>query len=287
MNQFDVFVVQKIEEKQKGSVYFFLKSLGFSEHYIKLLRNKENAILLNGKPVGMRARLQNGDTLSVLQNPKPSNEVLECDGTLDIVYEDENYLVVNKPHNLATIPTRSHINDNLGGQIVKYMRTKTADFTLRILNRLDKETAGLVVVAKNIQAYKNAMIDKTYYALCHGTFDRKSFTITKNILTITQNGINQIKRVISPNGKPAITHVDVQKQLKNMSLISLHLETGRTHQIRVHLASENHPLVGDQIYGQDKKFSHAFLILKDITIKNVLSQTSIALSIPFPKDWPI
>jgi len=284
MEKFESFIVTTTEDLSKNDVYHFLKASGLSNHYIKNLRKCPDSILLNGKPVGMRQKLSDKDILQILKNPIPSTELVECEGNLDIVFEDDDFLIVNKPHNLACIPTRSHINDNLGGQIAKYLRKEDQNFTLRILNRLDKETAGLVVVAKNVLAYKTKL-NKTYYALCHNNFRIKTMTIDKGILTITQNGINQMKRVVSSDGKSAKTHVEVISEKDNITLVKLKLETGRTHQIRVHLSSENHPLVGDSIYGTQDSFNHTFLILKQVDFTHFRTKEHISLEIDFPDDW--
>ena len=285
MEKYERLCVQEIENLSRNTVYCFLKSQNISEHYIKNLKKSQDAILLNGQPTTMRQTVKIGDVLSLLKNPAPSNNIVECEGILNILFEDDDYLIVNKPHNLACIPTRSHLNSNLGGQIAKYLKQEDPNFTLRILNRLDKESAGIIVVAKNVVAYQKAKLEKTYFAICHGNFDRQSFVIDKNILTITNNGINQMKRVVDKQGKPAITHVEVVKQMQNFALLKLILETGRTHQIRVHLSSENHPLVGDNVYGVEDGFNHSFLLLKHISFKHFRTDKQIDIEIPFPDEW--
>ena len=278
MKEYITYTIEKVEELKNPTIYFFLKNMGVSEHFIKSLRRSENSILLNGSPSNLRNTIKNGDTLSIEKEPKGSNFTEECDGNLDIAYEDDNYLVVNKPHGLACIPTRSHFSNNLGGQIVRYMHTKKQNFVLRIVNRLDKDTAGLVIVAKNTFAYNNiGKVDKTYHAICHGNI-LENITIDKPILTEQENGINKLKRIISPDGKKSITHVFPLKNYQDFCHVKCKLETGRTHQIRVHLSSINHPLLDDPIYSHDKN-GHTFLLLKEISFNN------INLSVPFPDDW--
>jgi len=279
MKQYDKFIISNIETLKSPTIYFFLKRNGISEHFIKALRKAESSILLNECPATLRSIVKNGDILLISKEPSTSNYVDECDGNLDIVYEDEDYLVVNKPHGLACIPTRSHFSNNLGGQIMRYMHQTIPNFVLRIINRLDKDTAGIVIVAKSSFAYnKIGKIEKTYHALCNRRLDH-DLTINKPILTELENGINKPKRVISPDGKPSVTHVFPIKNYGNYCHVKCTLETGRTHQIRVHMSSINHPLLGDSIYSDDKSKSHTFLLLKEVTFKN------IHLSIPFPDDW--
>ncbi len=284
MKNFERYVVSLSPDSKRKTIYFYLKNLGISEHYIKQLRNTPQAIILNNIPVTINHPITDGDILEISQNPTKASDILECDGDIEIIFEDEDYLVVNKPHNLACIPTRKHLNHNLGGQIVKYMKTKDNNFVLRITNRLDRETAGIVVVAKNITAFNKMKADKTYYALCENKLDLSPFTIEKKIETICVNGINQMKRVISENGKTAITHVYPIKNINNTCLIKLKLETGRTHQIRVHMSSIGHPLVGDTIYNNSNK-SHTYLLLKEFSFKHFRTGKDIKLSVDFPKEW--
>ena len=284
MENFEKYIISLSPNLKKKTIYFYLKNLGISEHYIKNLRNTPQAIIINNMPVTINHPISDRDVLEISKSPSKGSEIFQCDGDLEIIYEDEDYLAVNKPHNLACIPTRKHLNHNLGGQIVKYMKTKDSNFVLRITNRLDRETAGIVVVAKNITAFNKMKADKTYYALCEGNLKPEEFTIDKRIETISANGINQMKRVISENGKTAITHVYPIKNINNTCLVKLKLETGRTHQIRVHMSSIGHPLVGDTIYNDNNK-SHAYLLLKEFSFKHFRTGKDIKLSVDFPKEW--
>lgn len=285
MENFEKYIISLSPNLKKKTIYFYLKNLGISEHYIKNLRNTTGAIILNNTPVTTNHPISDGDVLKISKSPSKGSEIFQCDGDLEIIYEDEDYLAVNKPHNLACIPTRKHLNHNLGGQIVKYMKTKDNNFVLRITNRLDRETAGIVIVAKNITAFNKMKADKTYYALCENKLDLSPFTIDKKIETICVNGINQMKRVVSENGKTAITHVQPITNYDNETcLVKLKLETGRTHQIRVHMSSIGHPLVGDTIYNDNNK-SHAYLLLKELSFKHFRTGKDIKLSVDFPKEW--
>lgn len=288
MEKYETFTIQNVSALRNNSIYFFLKSNGFSEHQIKFLRKNNKSFLLNGMTCTIKEKITTGDKLQVLINPNPGSTFSPCEGVVDILYEDEDFLLVNKPHLLACIPTRSHYSDNLGGRIINYMKSKDENFVLRIVNRLDKDTAGIVVIAKSASAYnKIGKIDKTYYAICHGKPNFSNFTINEPILTVCENGINQMKRIVSPSGKPSTTHVTVLKQFDKCALIKLKLETGRTHQIRVHLSHIGHSLIGDNIYSNNKNEStaHTFLILKEVSFLNPRTSKLISISIPFPEDW--
>jgi len=264
------------------SVYHFLKSNGISERYTTFLRKQMGYIKINGKPVIITTKLNAGDRLEIIADNNHKSNIKPCILPLDIVYEDAYYLLINKPSGISTIPNRSHYDFNLAGAIIQYLGANT----LRILNRLDKDTAGIVIVAKNLIACNKIKdIDKTYYALCNGIID-KSFLINSPIETITENGINKRKRIISPNGKPATTFITPLQQFENYSLIKLNLIHGRTHQIRVHLSSIGHSLLGDEIYGTTcNLISHTALVCKEVSFFHPFLNKPLRFEVDFPKDF--
>lgn len=289
MKNYENITVNNSHSLKQQTVYFFLKSHNFSERYISRLRTDNESILLNGRPVTLKDKIKDGDIISIQNNPRKASNIFLCDGKLDIIFEDDDFLVVNKPHNLACAPSRSHFYNNLGGIVCNYMQQKNANFVLRIVNRLDKDTAGIVLIAKNLVAYSNIQnITKEYHALCDGNLIETNFTVNSPIKTITQNGINQMKRIISNDGKPAVTHIHLIQNFDNFALISLKLETGRTHQIRVHLASIGHNLLGDRLYTNGKNiqnFSHTMLILKKMEFTHFRTQERLTFEIPYPQIW--
>ncbi len=289
MKNFETYTIENCSKLKKSTIYFFLKNIGLSEHYIKNLRNTSGAILLNNNQTTINAQIKDGDIVSISNNPYSASKIKPCEGSLDILFEDEDFLIVNKPHNLSCMPTQSHYSNNLGGQIVNYMQEKQPDFVLRIVNRLDKDTAGIVIVAKNVIARNNtSCINKVYYALCKNTFDSFApFTINKPIHTVNTNGINQMKRIISYEGKQSITNILPIKNFSNYALVQATLETGRTHQIRVHLSSIGHPLIGDTIYNSDFEGQHtnSYLVLKKISFVHFRTQKTITLEVPYPDNW--
>lgn len=285
MEEYEVYTITNLRKLKKPTVYFFLKSNEFSEHFIKNLRKTPNSIILNGETTNLRAILAEGDNLKILKNPNIATSTPACKGTLEILFEDDDFLIVNKPHNLACLPTRSHIDDNLGGRIVFYMQDRSPNYVLRVKNRLDKETAGIVITAKSAIAYNRLKdVQKEYYALCEGKFLQEKFSIDKPILTVTHNGINDMKRVISKDGKCAVTHVEVIKNSRP-NLVKLTLETGRTHQIRVHLSSIGNSIFGDTLYGTSSPENHAFLLLKKIHFTHFRTGKEIVIEVPYPEDW--
>ncbi len=286
MIEYEKFLIENISSLKQPTIFFFLKNNNFSEHYIKNLRTFPNSMKLNGEYVKINQKLKNGDVLEIHKNPNIKTNIHLCEGKLDILFEDDDYLIVNKPHNLSCTPSKSHYCDNLGGQVCHYMNDKQPNFVLRILNRLDRETAGIVVIVKNLLAYNNTnKINKVYMALCNGKLTEKQFTINQPILTKNENGINQLKRVVSENGKKAITHVITEQIYNNYSLIRVTLETGRTHQIRVHLSHIGNSLIGDSIYSENPNETHTFLLLKEISFIHFRTNQKIFIQVDYPLDW--
>lgn len=275
-----------IADNLSKNVYYFLKNKGFSENYISNLRKTPSSILLNGVSANTRTKLNIGDKLEILTSPNAKTEIKPCILPLDIVYEDTYYLLIYKESGISCMPNKSHYDLNLAGGIVEYMKNKDDNFTLRIINRLDKDTAGFILVAKNslaLQEVKN--INKTYFAICEGEI-KENIVINKKIETISQNGINLHKRIISPKGKDATTYVYPIAHSNEYSLISLTLVHGRTHQIRLHLASIGHPLLGDEIYGHKSELlSHTALICNKFSFFHPYKKEVLSFSHAFPNDF--
>ena len=277
----------KIDKNYK-SIYIYLKDKSFSENYIKNLRKTWGNLLINKQIVNISHPLSYGDSLQINSNPNNKTNIQHCILPLDIVFEDEYYLLINKPSGLSCMPNKSHYSNNLSGAIAHYMANKDDNFVVRILNRLDKDTAGIIIVAKDSIAQKEIQnVQKTYHAICHGIVDSPQ-TINKPIKTIAENGINQHKRIVADDGQEATTFVRPLKNNKttNRSLIELNLIHGRTHQIRVHLSSINHPLLGDEIYGEKSDLiSHTALICKKITFDHPFANKTLSFEVDYPDDF--
>lgn len=215
---------------------------------------KLNKIELNHKPCDTRKTGNLEDTITVnFDYEEDNSNIVPTKMDLNIIFEDDWLLVVNKPAGIAIHPSVLHYSDSLCNGIRFYFDKIGLKKKIRPVNRLDLNTSGLVVFAKceYIQEYlinqmKNNQFKKEYLAVCNRIFDEKSGTIN---LPIARKRNSIIERCISENGQTAITHYEVLKEFDNYSLVKCSLETGRTHQIRVHMSAIGHPLLGDSLYG--------------------------------------
>lgn len=215
---------------------------------------KLNKIELNHKPCDTRKTGTFGDTITInFDYEEDNSNIIPTKMNLNIIFEDNWLLVVNKPAGIAIHPSVLHYSDSLCNGIKFYFDKIGLKKKIRPVNRLDLNTSGLVVFAKCeyiqeclINQMKNNQFKKEYLAVCNGFFDKKSGTIN---LPIARKENSIIERCISENGQTAITHYEVLKEFDNYSLVKCSLETGRTHQIRVHMSAIGHPLLGDSLYG--------------------------------------
>lgn len=217
---------------------------------------KDGKVLVNNKEISCNYQVAKGDIVEVLKEEVTSN-LEKKEIPLDIVFEDENLLIINKQSGLVVHPAPGHMNDTLvNALLVDYPLT---DDLLRpgIVHRLDKDTSGLMLVAKNEETkealslmLKKKEIKRTYLALVEGVIKPARGTIDA---PIGRNPKDRLKMKVIAGGKEAVTHFKVLKRYQNKTLIECQLDTGRTHQIRVHLAYINHPVVNDPVYGHSKK----------------------------------
>ena len=251
----------EIESKYTGfTIEKFLKSKGYSSANITAIKKMPNNVVIDGQWVHMNRKLKTGDILTVnISEDDSSEKIPPVKMDLDIVYEDEDIIVVNKPAGLPIHPSLNHYEDSLANGLAYYYESQGKPFIFRCANRLDKNTSGLTVIAKHLVSanilstmVKNRQFHREYYAIVRGSLDEKSGTIDAPIGRVDDSIIT--RQVDFENGERAVTHYEVIKENKGHSLVSIHLETGRTHQIRVHFKHIGHPLIGDHLYNPDYEY---------------------------------
>ena len=217
----------------------------------------EGAVTVNGLPAAKNTRIAAGDTVCVTLPPVRETATLPEDIPIEIVYEDDDLAVVNKPKGMVVHPAAGNESGTLVNALLYRMGESLSGIGGErrpgIVHRIDKDTSGLLVVAKNDFAHtvlsdslKEHGIDREYKAVSVGNLKTECGTVDR---PIGRNPRDRKKMAVVPDGRPAVTHYAVAERFNGFDLLDLKLETGRTHQIRVHLASIGHPLLGDTLYG--------------------------------------
>ena len=249
------FVVSEDYTGERADKYLADLMPSSSRSYIQKLL-KGGCALLNDKAVKSSTRIEAGDTL-LLQVPDPIEINIEAqDIPLDIAYEDQDFLIVNKPKGMVVHPAPGHYTDTVVNAVMYHCDNLSGiNGILRpgIVHRIDKDTTGLIVICKNDAAHNNIAaqlkdhdIERTYHCIVVGNIKEDEGTIDRPI----GRSVNDRKKMaISESGKRAVTHFKVLERFGNYTYIKCNLETGRTHQIRVHMASINHAILGDEVYG--------------------------------------
>lgn len=230
----------------------FLYSKGLSVTLVK--KAKHGGIFLNGTAVTVRAEVNAGDRIEIYLEAEKSEGIPPMDIPLRVLYEDDYILAVDKPTNMPTHPSKGNNLPTLANAVMGYYG---GDFVFRSVNRLDRDTSGVVIIAKNqisasslSASMKKGLWHKKYHAVVEGCPTPKESRIDAPIERIAEGNI---KRTVRLDGKRAITDYRVIEEYENRSLCEITLLTGRTHQIRVHMAHIGHPLVSDFLYGTESE----------------------------------
>lgn len=244
---------------EKLTVGRFLRTYcSVSARTLAKLKREEGAILLNGNPIRAVDPVSKGDKISISLPQTISEGVTPRDLPINVVYEDEFLIVLNKPPFMPVHPTKVHQEDTLANALCFYAESRCEQYAFHAVNRLDRNTSGLVLIAKDrhtASMLSGIPITKYYTAFAKGKIADKG-TVNAPI-ALAQD--SKIIRKVTPDGKPAVTHYEPIDYRDDFTVLKLCLETGRTHQIRCHMSYIGHPLLGDDLYGGslDKINRHA------------------------------
>lgn len=274
---------------------YLRRQASISRAMLTRLKNDPAGILLNGQHVTVRAILHAGDLLELATEDSAGDEneaILPVELPLDILYEDDDLVVVNKGAGMPTHPSHNHHDDTLANALVWRYRQMGVPFVFRAVNRLDRDTTGAVLVAKNRRAayalseqLAAGQIHKEYLAVVTGAL-RGEGEISGNICRVEESLI--LRQVCSPDrGDPALTRYSVLKTGDEFSLVRVNPITGRTHQIRVHFAHIGHPLVGDYLYGTPDQMgmSRHALHARSLTFTHPFTGRTLCTEAPVPADF--
>lgn len=265
-----------------------LDKLNFSVRSLSKMK-RYKTVKVNNKYIRPADKINKGDLIEV-RIDEDMAEFKPQDLNLPILYDDFDIIMVNKPPFMVVHPTKSHYENTIANGVTHYIVDKGENVKIRFVNRLDMNTSGLVIVAKNPYAQfvlssdmKDDNVEKMYIAVVKGVVKEDFGTINEPIYRPTDDSI---KRIVHEDGQPSVTHFEVVERLKDATVLKLKLETGRTHQIRVHLNHIGHGIIGDELYGHvdenliNRQALHAF----SLKFKQPRTREDLEFKAPLPRD---
>ena len=252
--------------------------------------NADNLVLVNKEHKNNSYIVEENDIVELIENKEYIPSKFKSENIpLDIVYEDKDLVIINKPSGMVVHPASGNYENTLVNALIYRYNLDDTNVRSGIAHRIDKDTSGLVIVAKNDKTlelltdmFKNKEIKKTYVAIVDGVINNKSATIKA---PITRDVKDRKKMMVGKDGKNSITHFYVIKTFKNNTYISLNLETGITHQIRVHMAYIGHPVTNDKVYGKENTSFGQYLHASKLEFIHPITKKEIIVEAPLPEEF--
>ena len=280
-------------EEQKRIDAYISENTEYSRTAVQRLIEEEK-ITVNGKKEKASYKVQNGDKIEIEEEPAKEIELKAQDIPVEILYEDDDIIVVNKPKGMVVHPANGNPDGTLVNAVMAICKDSLSgiggEIRPGIVHRLDKNTSGAIIIAKNDKAHinlseqlKNHEIKKTYIALVRGVVKENNATIN---MPIGRSKKDRKKMDVDKNGKEAITHFKVLKRYKDCTLLEINIETGRTHQIRVHLSHIGYPIIGDEVYSNGKNKWNIVgqcLHAKSLDFKHPITEKNMHIEAPIPE----
>lgn len=281
----DKIITVTVDEQLSGRTVggILQREFRFSTAILRQLKKEKDGILVEGMPAFVTRRVRAGETVEVCIRDGVS-EIEAKEIPLEILYEDEDIIAVNKPRNMPTHPSQNHYGDTLANGLMHYFREQ--NFTFRAITRLDKDTSGVVLVAKNplsaailTEEMKVGRIRKTYFAVTCGIPSPKRGRIWA---PIRRQAESIVLRCVAPDGQAAETEYETMEENESYALVRLSPLTGRTHQLRVHMQYIGTPIFGDDLYGAPQKGEYTRLHCETLCFTHPLSRKPCEIKAPFP-----
>ncbi|KHS56664.1 pseudouridylate synthase [Terrisporobacter othiniensis] len=276
------------EEENLTLKEVLLDKLNFSVRSLSKMK-RYKAVKVNNTYIRPADKINKGDLIEV-RIEEDMADFKPQDLKLSILYDDFDIIMVNKPAFMVVHPTKSHYENTIANGVTHYIMEKDEKVKVRFVNRLDMNTSGLVIVAKNPYAQfvlssdmKDDKVEKMYIAVVKGIVESDFGTINEPIYRPTDDSI---KRIVHEDGQPSVTHFEVVERLKDATVLKLKLETGRTHQIRVHLNHIGHGIIGDELYGyvDENLIKRQALHAYSLKFKQPRTREDLEFNAPLPKD---
>lgn len=285
------FIRKNITSAENGiTLKEYAAELGISKRLLTDIKFGGGDLLINGEHVTVKYVLREGDLLVVKFPKEQVSETLLAEPVpLDILYEDEHVLVINKQPYVSSIPSREHPSGSIANGIIHHYQKNGVRSTVHLVTRLDRDTSGVMLVAKHrfahsilSSAQKNGLVKRRYAAVVHGRLTRAEGTVDA---PIGRHPDSIIERTVRPDGQKAVTHFYVTCANDDMTSVTLQLETGRTHQIRVHMSYLGHPLCGDTLYGGTRReIGRQALHSEQLSFIHPLTQENMTFHASLPQD---